>query len=56
MGFDGPVLGPKESTENKREFDPAALQAGQAVIGLQMGSNQGASQTGMSFGTTRQIQ
>ncbi|XP_065906339.1 muscle-specific protein 20-like [Dysidea avara] len=55
-GFDGPTLGPKESTENKRDFDQAALQASQAVIGLQMGSNQGASQSGMSFGTTRQIQ
>ncbi|XP_065906338.1 muscle-specific protein 20-like [Dysidea avara] len=54
-GFDGPVLGPKEATEQRREFDEATKQAGQAVIGLQMGSNQGASQSGMSFGTGRQI-
>lgn len=54
-GFDGPVLGPKESQANKREFTDEQLAAGQNVIGLQMGTNKGASQKGMSFGTSRHI-
>jgi len=55
-GFDGPILGKKMATENKRAFDEATLKAGQAVIGLQYGSNQGASQKGMTaYGTGRQI-
>jgi len=55
-GYDGPVLGKKMATENKRAFDEATLKAGQAVIGLQYGSNQGASQKGMTaYGTGRQI-
>ena len=40
----------------KREFTQEQLKAGQNVIGLQMGSNRGASQTGMTaYGATRQI-
>jgi len=55
-GFDGPVLGKKMATETKREFDQATLKAGQSVIGLQYGSNKGASQRGMTaYGTGRQI-
>ena len=55
-GFDGPVIGKKMPTQNKRAFDEATLKAGQAVIGLQYGSNKGASQAGMTaYGTGRQI-
>jgi len=54
--FDGPVIGKKMATQNKRAFDEATLKAGQAVIGLQYGSNKGASQAGMTaYGTGRQI-
>jgi len=54
-GYNGPVLGPREAQRNTREFTEDQLKAGQGVIGLQMGSNQGASQKGMSFGNTRHI-
>lgn len=55
-GFDGPVLGVKIASENKREFDEGVLKAGQSVIGLQYGSNKGASQAGMTpYGAGRQI-
>ena len=54
-GFDGPVLGPKESLGNKREFTEEQLNAGQNVIGLQMGSNEGATQSGLNFGKSRGI-
>lgn len=54
-GFNGPALGVKESDQNKREFTDQQLRAGQNVIGLQMGSNKGASQAGQSFGKPRHI-
>ena len=55
-GFTGPALGVKVANENKREFDDSVLKAGQSVIGLQYGSNKGASQAGMTaYGTGRQI-
>ena len=55
-GFTGPTLGVKVANENKREFDDSVLKAGQNVIGLQYGSNKGASQAGMTaYGTGRQI-
>ncbi len=39
-----------------REFDEEVLQEGNLVIGLQMGSNMGASQSGMTpYGQGRQI-
>ena len=53
MGF--PAIGPKEAESNKREFTEEQLRAGQGVIGLQAGSNRGASQAGQNFGKTRQI-
>ncbi|KAL5011261.1 hypothetical protein ScPMuIL_011656 [Solemya velum] len=53
--FNGPCLGPKEATSNPRQFDEETLKAGATVIGLQMGSNEGASQAGMNFGKTRAI-
>jgi hypothetical protein len=55
-GFSGPQLGVKVAKENKREFDDSVLKAGQSVIGLQYGSNKGASQAGMTaYGTGRKI-
>ena len=56
-GFEGPTIGPKESTEQKREFSEEQLQAGKGVIGLQMGTNKGASQAGATpYGLGRQIE
>lgn len=55
IGYDGPVLGPSEAKENKREFTEEQLKAGEGTIGLQMGSNKFASQAGQSFGKTRSI-
>lgn len=52
-GYKG--FGPKEATENKRDFTEEQLKAGQNVIGLQMGTNKGASQAGQSFGKQRMI-
>lgn len=55
-GYEGPTLGPKESTAQKRTFTEDTLQDGKKVIGLQMGSNRGASQAGMTpYGMSRQI-
>merc|ERR1712080_133695 len=55
-GWDGPVLGVKQATENKRQFDEEVLKAGQSMIGLQYGTNKGASQAGMTpYGASRQI-
>ena len=52
---DLPSYGPKEAQAEKREWSEAQLKEGQNVIGLQMGSNKGASQSGMTFGQQRQI-
>ena len=41
-------IAPKESSENPREFSEQQLQEGKKVIGLQMGSNKGASQAGQT--------
>lgn len=38
-----------------REFTEEQLKQGQNVIGLQMGSNKGASQSGDHYGRARQI-
>ena len=46
----------KQASENKREFDEATMKAGQSMIGLQYGTNKGASQAGMTpYGASRQI-
>jgi len=50
-----PALGPKEATENAREFTEEQLAAGKNIIGLQMGTNECASQAGQNFGKTRAI-
>jgi len=55
-GWNGPTLGVKVSSENRRNFDEDVLKAGQSMIGLQYGSNKGASQAGMTpYGASRQI-
>ena len=54
-GFEGPSLGPKESSRNCRDFSEEVLKAGHGLIGLQMGTNKCASQKGMAFGATRHI-
>ncbi|XP_054849742.1 transgelin-2 [Eublepharis macularius] len=47
---------PKKSQENRRAFSDDKLKEGQSVIGLQMGTNRGASQAGMTgYGMPRQI-
>jgi len=48
-------VGPKESEANKRNFTDDVLKAGQNVIGLQYGSNKGATQSGINFGNTRHM-
>ncbi|CAG9091838.1 Muscle-specific protein 20 [Plutella xylostella] len=53
--WQGPYLGPKPSEENKREFSDEVLAAGQTVIGLQAGSNKGATQAGQNMGAGRKI-
>ncbi|KZC05914.1 Muscle-specific protein 20 [Dufourea novaeangliae] len=51
----GPWLGPKPAEENKRHFTEEQLRAGEGLIGLQAGTNKGATQAGQSFGATRKI-
>lgn len=48
-------IGPKESAENKRQFSEDQLRAGDGMIGLQMGTNKFANQSGQNFGKTRAI-
>jgi len=48
-------IGPKEADSNVRTFSEQQLQAGKNIIGLQMGTNKGASQAGQNFGKTRAI-
>lgn len=46
----------RKSQENRRDFSDDQLKEGQSVIGLQMGTNKGASQAGMTgYGRPRQI-
>ncbi|KAH3724232.1 transgelin-2-like isoform X1 [Dreissena polymorpha] len=52
---DGLGFGPKESERQSREWTDEQLKAGQNIIGLQMGSNKGASQAGQNFGKARMI-
>lgn len=48
-------IGPKEAEQNVRNFSEEQLKAGQNVIGLQYGSNKGATQSGINFGNTRHM-
>ena len=50
-----PAIWPKKNEQNVRNFTEEQLQAGQQIIGLQYGSNKGASQAGMNFGKARMI-
>ena len=54
-GLNSPLSGLKEAQANMREFTEEQLKLGQNVIGLQMGSNKGASQSGDHYGRARQI-
>lgn len=51
----GPCLGPKPSEENRREFSEQTLRASEGIIGLQAGTNKGATQAGQNFGASRKI-
>lgn len=51
----GPYLGPRPAEENRRDFTEEQLRASEAIIGLQAGTNRGASQSGQSFGSSRKI-
>ena len=53
--FGKPTIGPKESEKNVRTFTEEQLRASEGIVNLQYGTNKGASQTGMSFGTTRHM-
>ncbi len=53
--YDGPILGPRESMKNKRQFTEEQLKAGQGVIGLQMGTNKVATASGINMGKQRGI-
>ncbi|CAG5121915.1 unnamed protein product, partial [Candidula unifasciata] len=54
-GYRGTRIWPKKSEVNLRNFSEEQLRAGDGVINLQMGSNKGASQRGMTFGKKRMI-
>ena len=54
-GWTGPSIGVKLSEENKRQFTDEQLNEGKTVIGLQYGTNKGASQAGMNIGKNRHI-
>jgi len=55
--YDGPRMGPKMATENKRNFTEEQIRQGRdGNIGLQAGSNKGASQSGHGgMGNTRHM-
>ncbi|CAK8677747.1 unnamed protein product [Clavelina lepadiformis] len=55
-GFDGPQIGVKIADKNIREYDELKTREGRNIIGLQMGTNQVASQQGMTpYGLGRQL-
>jgi len=49
----GPLLGPAPATESKREWTEEQLRASQGIIGMQAGTNKGASQAGDNYGAGR---
>jgi len=53
--FGKPSLGPKEAHGEKKHWTEEQLRAGDGIIGLQAGSNKGATQAGMNIGNTRHI-
>jgi hypothetical protein len=55
-GYTGPDgYWPRKSEKNVREFTDDQLKAGNSVIGLQYGTNKGATQAGMNIGKGRSI-
>jgi len=54
-GFNGPTIGAKPVEKNVREFTDEQMRAGNAIIGLQAGTNKCASQSGMSMGGVRHV-
>lgn len=55
-GYNGPEgFWPKKTGKNVREFTDEQQRAGANVIGLQMGTNKGASQAGMTMGKQRMV-
>jgi len=55
-GFNGPAIGVRVADPNKRNFSEQKMREGQSIIGLQMGTNECASQAGMNpYGMSRQI-
>ena len=54
-GFAGPALGPKESTQQTREFTEEQLRQGASVVPLQYGTNQLQQTNAHNYGGVRQI-
>jgi len=55
-GYTGPEgYWPKKHVKQAKQWTDEQMKAGQNVIGLQMGSNKGASQSGMNMGNMRHI-
>jgi len=54
--FSGKTIGSKPTERHHVEFTDEQMKAGKNIIGLQAGSNKGASQSGMAFGAKRQIE
>lgn len=55
MTLGRPGFGKAESVGEKREWTEQQLREGQNIIGLQMGTNKGANQSGLNMGKTRAI-
>ena len=53
--FGKPSVGPKESQAEKRNWTEEQLKQGDAIIGLQMGSNKGATAAGINMGNHRHM-
>jgi len=53
--FGKPTLGPREAQGEKKEWTEEQLRASEGIIGLQMGSNKGATASGQNFGNPRHI-
>uniref|UniRef100_A0AC34FES9 Calponin-homology (CH) domain-containing protein n=1 Tax=Panagrolaimus sp. ES5 TaxID=591445 RepID=A0AC34FES9_9BILA len=53
--FGKPSIGPKEAHGEKRNWTAEQLKQGDAIIGLQMGSNKGATASGLNMGNFRHM-
>jgi hypothetical protein len=53
--FGKPSLGPKEAQSEKRNWTEEQLKQGDSIIGLQMGSNKGATASGINMGNFRHM-